>query len=142
MRTTRKNKTIKKGRNKGGALLDYFRWKTGIVQRQDIPDYYILYNNNKINCEICGNNKFAHIDVSVNRSKVLNVVTGDDGTIMDHPLTVYRCKKCNNCKFIYRTFGSSDNERPIQEILVSDYKQQAPPPQQQPQPQPPAPPAK
>jgi len=100
MKSTRKNKTVKKQKKEGGALSDFFSWKTGIVQRKSTPGYNIIYasKNKIINCEVCGYDIFTHIDVSVSRSKVMNFITNDDGTLADHPLTLYRCKNCNNCK--------------------------------------------
>jgi len=117
---TRRNKKQSKTRKqrKGGALWDYFGWKTAVFQSNKTPGYNITFNGNKINCEICGKDVFTHIDVSVNRSKIGTMEAGDDATL-DHPLIMYRCKTCNNCKMIYRLFGITNEERPIQEIPVT-----------------------
>jgi len=72
----------------------------------DNTTYELIYNNNGKKCEICGNNDYEKIYVSINRSKYFDVGTtllgmGSLNSTAGHPLTMYRCVKCNNCKFFY-----------------------------------------
>jgi len=72
----------------------------------DNTTYELVYDNNNKKCEICGNNDYEKIYVSINRSKYFDVGTtllgmGSLNSTAGHPLTMYRCVKCNNCKFFY-----------------------------------------
>ena len=72
----------------------------------DNSTYELIYNNNGKKCEICGNNDYEKIYVSINRSKTFDTVStlfglGSVNSTAGHPLTMYRCVKCNNCKFFY-----------------------------------------
>jgi len=68
--------------------------------------YELVYDNNNKKCEICGNNKYEKIYVSISRSKTFDTVStffglGSVNSTAGHPLTMYRCLICNNCKFFY-----------------------------------------
>lgn len=129
---TRKNR---KNGLEGGGFWDFFKPKTALVQGQNTAGYNISYNGSPIKCEICSNSEFAHIDASITRSKIFNVVNGEDNEGLDqHPLTIYRCKTCYNCKVIYRVFGIPDDQRPIKEVRIGT--QPPPPPPQAPTEQP------
>jgi len=72
----------------------------------DNTTYELVYNNNGKKCEICGNNDYEKIYVSINRSKTFDVLStlsglGTANSTAGHPLTMYRCVTCNNCKFFY-----------------------------------------
>ena len=72
----------------------------------DNTTYELVYDNNNKKCEICGNNKYEKIYASINRSKKFDVIStvlgfGSANSTAGHPLTMYRCVICNNCKFFY-----------------------------------------
>jgi hypothetical protein len=79
-----KNKTIKRARRGGN--------KTQIK---------IYYNDRPIVCETCQGDLFNEIDISVQRSKTMEFFIGAQNTLADHPLRMYRCIKCSQCKFYY-----------------------------------------
>lgn len=129
MKTNRqiKNRITRKNR-RGGGLFDYIFPKTSIIQGNVTDDYNIEYNGILLKCDVCSNDRFSHVDVTVNSSKTGDIIFGDT-SIFDHPLTIYRCKTCSYCKVIYRMFGIKNEDRLIKEIQVTG----APPlPQQQP----------
>jgi hypothetical protein len=78
----------------------------------------ISYNGKSINCEICGENNYKEIFVSVNRSKTFDVATtilgmGSATSTAGHPLTMYLCRNCNNCRFFYTKTSFNDYEKVI-----------------------------
>ena len=78
----------------------------------------ISYNGKAINCEICGENNYKEIFVSVNRSKTFDVVAtlaglGSANSTAGHPLTMYLCRTCNNCRFFYTKSSLNDYNKVI-----------------------------
>lgn len=115
-------RTTKKLRKDGGGFWDFMRPKTEIMQGKNTTAYNITYKGNKLKCDVCNGEEFAHIAASISRSKTFSfIIDGDDDTagLDQHPMTIYRCKQCNYCKMIYYVFGIEDQDRPIQEVRVN-----------------------
>lgn len=95
----KRNKTRKQKKQIGTGIFN----KTSSF---NYPMFQLAYDNKIISCEICTNNKFHKIDTSVERSKTAVILSdiflGDDSNqIISHPLTMYKCSNCHNCKFFY-----------------------------------------
>lgn len=78
----------------------------------------ISYKNKPINCEVCQENKYKEIFVSVNRSKYFDVAStflglGNVNATAGHPLTMYLCRTCNNCRFFYTKSSLNDYDKVI-----------------------------
>lgn len=142
MKRVKHMKTMKRmKRMKGGA--GYFNWlfqnNQVSPEKQDTSDqsndtmttntntntntngkdlFELSYKGKKINCEICGDNKYKEIFVSINRSKTFDVATtilgmGSASSTAGHPLTLYLCRNCNNCRFFYTKTPFNDYEKVI-----------------------------
>ena len=113
-------KTMKN--KKGGGFFDFFssnkttsddntnKSTDGLVK--------ISYNDKAINCEVCGKNNYKEIFVSVNRSKLFDVAStflglGSANSTAGHPLTMYLCRTCNNCRFFYTKSSFNDYNKVI-----------------------------
>lgn len=90
----------------GGAL-----WRTAIIQDNNTASTTIVYGDKTIKCEICGKDQFAHIDASIERSKTMTFFFNTDENSTGHPIKLYRCKECNNCKIIYNGLGVSGSQK-------------------------------
>ena len=109
MRTYKKIRPAKKNgksmKNKKGGAWVWSNNKSNSLGG-DNTTYELVYDNNNKKCEICGNNDYEKIYVSINRSKTFETVStligfGSANSTAGHPLTMYRCVTCNNCKFFY-----------------------------------------
>jgi hypothetical protein len=100
--TSKKDRTIKKSKTlkKAGA----------VIQNEKTPTTQILYNSIPIKCEICQLTQFAIIDGSIERSKTFGFFLGDNETTR-HPVRLYRCINCNNCKVIYNGLAVEKNQK-------------------------------
>jgi hypothetical protein len=56
----------------------------------------------QILCDVCHQGVFYGIDVSINRSKTSVILFSYDN-IVRHPLKMYTCLNCSNCKFVYQS---------------------------------------
>ena len=56
-----------------------------------------------ISCDICKKFQFYSINISVPRSKISSILFDDISEFISHPLKMYTCVNCNNCKFIYQS---------------------------------------
>ena len=112
-------KTTKKITSKKGGV---FGLKLTQKKRMRYPCFKIFYNKtedkdktenkdnaeNKDNtevqilCDVCHQGVFYGIDVSINRSKTSVILFSYDN-IVRHPLKMYTCLNCSNCKFVYQS---------------------------------------
>lgn len=115
-------KTMKN--KKGGGMFDFFSsnktTNTNTTDDNKNTDglVKISYKDKAINCEVCGENNYKEIFVSVNRSKTFDVVStfagvGNINAGAGHPLTMYLCRTCNNCRFFYTKTSFNDYTKVI-----------------------------
>jgi hypothetical protein len=125
------SKTMKD--RKGGGMFDWFSSKKNTETAPNSTNnnetntntnkntdglVKISYNGKNINCEVCGENNYKEIFVSVNRSKTFDVVStlaglGSANSTAGHPLTMYLCRTCNNCRFFYTKSSFNDYNKVI-----------------------------
>ena len=116
------NKTRKNRRN-GGGFFDFFsgpgqqaKEAANGKKLMSYPTASIAYNNNPILCDICKKDIFYVINTSVNRSKTATFFIGEDfQDVVSHPLKMYTCIECNNCKFVYQPTTWNGMKNPIVE---------------------------
>jgi len=85
----------------GGGIFDIFRSKPKNAA-MNYPLKYISYNDKKIQCDVCQENIFMIINASIDRSKTATIIFGNDlGDFVSHPVKMYVCNNCSNCKFVY-----------------------------------------
>ena len=109
---TTKNKTrkIRKGLS-GGGFFDFFSGPGNAAKQaangkklMSYPTASISYNNSPIFCDICKKDIFYVINASVERSKTATLIVGEEfQDAVSHPVKMYTCIECNNCKFVYQS---------------------------------------
>ena len=93
-------------KKKGGV----FGLKLTKKKKMRYPCFKIFYNKTEdkdktevqILCDVCHQGVFYGIDVSINRSKTSVILFSYDN-IVRHPLKMYTCLNCSNCKFVYQS---------------------------------------
>jgi len=114
------NKTQKKRKN--GGIFGFGSSSSSSSSGNKLMKYPLVkisyLPNTYIQCEICKKSTFYSIDVSVPRSKTATFIFDDLSDIASHPLKMYTCTTCNNCKFMYQATSWNGitkriNERPV-----------------------------
>jgi hypothetical protein len=87
------------------------------------PMMTLSYGGNSISCDVCKNNKYYKMDMSISRSKVASITSGIiliNGVtdIISHPVKCYLCTTCLNCRFVYATTTWNKLKTVIQETKV------------------------
>lgn len=87
------------------------------------PMMTLSYSGNSISCDVCKNNKYYKMDMSISRSKVASITSGIvliNGVtdIISHPVKCYLCTTCLNCRFVYATTTWNKLKTVIEETKV------------------------
>ena len=87
------------------------------------PMMTLSYGGNSISCDVCKNNKYYKMDMSISRSKVASITSGIiliNGVtdIISHPVKCYLCTTCLNCRFVYATTTWNKLKTVIEETKV------------------------
>jgi len=133
MKTKNENKRTRKiyKDEKKGGIFGFLTTKK--QNKLNYPNVSLNYNGKNILCDVCQNDSFYKMDTSVDRSKTATIILGDYGDIVSHPLKMYVCINCLNCKFVYTSTRWNDLQDKIMETVVAPVTTQPTQPQPQPQ---------
>ena len=103
----KKRTTMKRKNDSGGGIFDFFKSNKNGNGKMNYTLVSISYNGGKnIQCDVCQQIEFYKINVSIDRSKTAdlasNFLLGSEfQDVVSHPVKMYVCTKCHNCKFVY-----------------------------------------